>query len=153
MGRMSALQRFMRRVIVSPSGCWELNSKVKNKRYLSFFDGAHAQTASRFIYEKMVGKIPKNKELDHLCRNTRCVNPYHLQSVTHRENLMNGKLGKLGHWNKAKTHCPHGHQYTKENTYIYHETNGGFGRQCRTCGRNRDRNKRSGARVSPCPVT
>ena len=37
-----------------------------------------------------------------------------------------------GEVNKAKTHCPHGHEYTEENTYF-----DGLARRCRTCARKR----------------
>jgi hypothetical protein len=42
--------------------------------------------------------------------------------------------GKGGH-QRAKTHCPQGHEYTPENTYVQP----GGGRQCRICIRIRNR--------------
>ena len=35
-------------------------------------------------------------ELDHLCRTPACVNPEHLESVTHRENTARGRSGVIG---------------------------------------------------------
>ena len=32
------------------------------------------------------GFVPGRKQLDHLCRNRRCVNPEHLELVTHKQN-------------------------------------------------------------------
>ena len=32
------------------------------------------------------GYVPGNKQIDHRCRNRRCVNPDHLEMVSHREN-------------------------------------------------------------------
>ena len=43
--------------------------------------------AHRFSYEAFVGPIPEGLSLDHLCRNTLCVNPSHLEPVTHAENM------------------------------------------------------------------
>ena len=70
-------------------------------------------------------KVPKGKELDHLCRNSRCCNPKHLEPIFHIENVRRGNGGL--HWAK-KTHCPRGHEYNQINTAIF---NGH--RQCKTC--------------------
>jgi hypothetical protein len=46
--------------------------------------------AHRFAYELLVGPIPEDLELDHLCRVRHCVNPAHLEPVTHLENILRG---------------------------------------------------------------
>ena len=68
-------------------------------------------------------------ELDHLCRVIACWNPWHLEEVTHAENVRRGR----GNGYREKTHCPKGHEYTPENTYRppSRPTN----RQCQTCRR------------------
>ena len=43
--------------------------------------------AHRHYYEQHVGPIPPGLVLDHLCSNPPCVNPAHLEPVTHKENL------------------------------------------------------------------
>ena len=79
--------------------------------------------AYRFAYEALVGPIPEGLESDHLCRNRPCVNPGHLEMVTHQENCRRGQVG----WqNRQKTHCPQGHPYGKPNKGV---------RQCTTCSR------------------
>ena len=40
-----------------------------------------------------------------------------------------------------KTHCPQGHEYSVENTYIHVKKAGGAARMCRTCQRNRQLQK------------
>lgn len=54
--------------------------------YRSFYGPAH-----RVTYTLLRGRIPEGMELDHLCRNTTCVNPWHLEPVTGEEN-------KRRHW-------------------------------------------------------
>lgn len=42
----------------------------------------------RLMFEMFKGPIPDGMEVDHLCRNTSCVRPKHLEAVTHRENML-----------------------------------------------------------------
>lgn len=42
--------------------------------------------AHRFVYEWLVGPVPKGIHLDHRCRQRGCVNPGHLEPVTPKEN-------------------------------------------------------------------
>lgn len=84
----------------------------------------------RFIYESVSGPIPVGLVLDHLCRNRGCVNPHHLEPVSHAANIQRG-VG-LAPLNAAKTHCKRGHPFDADNTRIRKT-----GRACRTCERNR----------------
>ncbi|MGZ6854085.1 MAG: HNH endonuclease [Mycobacteriaceae bacterium] len=91
----------------------------------------------------MVGPIPRGLELDHLCRNRRCVNPDHLEPVSHRENCHRAELGvAAADIMRSRTHCPRGHKYDQSNTY---RTPKGY-RVCRTCHRDRERSRRSRGR-------
>ena len=51
--------------------------------------------AHRFAWTREHGPIPKGLELDHLCRVRACVNPEHLELVTHAENVRRGAMPKL----------------------------------------------------------
>ena len=77
----------------------------------------------RVAYELLVGPIPEGLELDHLCHVRRCVNPAHLEPVTHLENMRRGHFA-------TKTHCPRAHPYDSANTLV---SNGR--RYCKTCAR------------------
>lgn len=83
------------------------------------------RTAHRVVYETVVGPVPEGLELDHLCRNRGCVNPAHLEPVTHQENM------RRGHWG-MKTHCPQGHPYEGDNL-----VRDGHSRICRWCRNHR----------------
>jgi hypothetical protein len=122
-------------VRITKSGCWEWNP-VCASGYGMYRKGSALMVAHRFVYDKLIGKIPEGKELDHLCRNRRCVNPNHVEPVTHRENLLRG-IGPSAK-NKVKTMCPNGHKYTKENTGIS-KNKYGYYRRCRACDRKRSR--------------
>lgn len=80
----------------------------------------------RVVYLETYGpeSIPDGWEVDHRCRNRACINPAHLEAVTHQVNCQRGK-GSI-------THCKHGHEFTAANTYVNPRTGG---RTCRTCQR------------------
>ena len=84
--------------------------------------------AHKILFEELFGVVPENLVLDHLCRVHACVNPFHLEPVTQRINLLRGETStaRLA----AKTHCPQGHEYNEENTYVRKE---GW-RFCKVCG-------------------
>jgi hypothetical protein len=90
--------------------------------------------AHRISYTLANGPIPAGLVLDHLCRDSSCVTPAHLEAVTNKENIQRGESGTF---NASKTHCAQGHEFTQENTY-----RGPSGqRHCRACGRNRNRKR------------
>lgn len=78
--------RFFRNVHMT-SQCWEWTASLDTKGYgrMMYYD--RQLTAHKIAYMTMVGPIPEGLEIDHLCRNTRCVRPDHLEAVTHEENM------------------------------------------------------------------
>lgn len=122
---MPVIDRFMEKVRESDDGCWEWTAYSGKRGYGRFYYKGKGALAHRWSYQFHRGEIPAGLVLDHLCRNTVCVNPWHLEPVTPRENALRGIPNPH---NSHKTHCPKGHPYSDENTYT-----GGGGRACLTC--------------------
>lgn len=117
--RPSLEQRFWAKV-QKTDGCWLWVGSRDRKGYGRFNVGGAPQLAHRFSYELAKGPIPDSLTLDHLCMNSSCVNPDHLEPVTNEENLRR--------WRATITHCPKGHPYDEINTYVWRGN-----RRCRVC--------------------
>lgn len=76
--------------------CWEWQ-RATNRGGYGTRNTRRKETklAHRWMYQQAKGEIPDDLPLDHLCRNTVCVNPDHLEPVTHAENLRRGSAAKL----------------------------------------------------------
>lgn len=107
--------------------------------------------AHRFVWQYVMGQtIPDGMQVDHKChgdavaagtcagagdegcRHRNCCNPQHLELVTAAENTL-----RQDHAERRKTHCPAGHEYSDDNTFIRSGK-----RVCKTCERARDRRRR-----------
>lgn len=124
--------RFWSKVRIGGPGCWEWTASLQGGGYGQFWlDGSNA-LAHRVSYQTTVGAVPAGLQLDHLCRNRKCVRPDHLEPVTPSENTHRGDTHAAR--NAAKTHCPAGHSYTE------HGRQRPDGRrECVTCKRERNR--------------
>lgn len=138
--------RFWLKVSVQPNGCWQWAGAPDKDGYGTFYRNGRNQRAHRVSYGVLIGPIPAGLEMDHLChtrdkscdgsqcKHRSCVNPSHLEPVTRVENNRRNEdnrrnaLGQIPH--ATRTHCPAGHEYTAENTYMYRQW-----RQCRACNR------------------
>ena len=128
-----ALARFESKVKKgAPGECWEWQAGNSSAGYGVFLVNGSMTYSHRFAHQQFIGEIPKGFHVDHLCRNTNCCNPEHLEAVPPKENHRRGIKGVL------TTHCPQGHEYTEDNTMV---SSKGW-RKCRACHRDRERRRK-----------
>ena len=120
--------------------CWIWTKTIIKSGYGQFWRGKPSKKlirAHRWSYEFTVRQIPDGFELDHLCRVKSCVNPMHLEVVTHKENVLRGN--SFSAQNARKTYCKQGHPFTENSTYkLLHG-----GRDCKLCHALRRRNRKT----------
>jgi hypothetical protein len=96
------------------------------------------------VYEMWKGPVPAGLELDHGCRNRACVNPDHLEPVTHAENVRRGDLPLMMRDPQRRPRrqllakCKNGHVMAGNN--LGHT---GGRRVCRACKRETSRRLRN----------
>lgn len=141
----SAADRLWKRVQKGlDSECWLWLGSIDNRTgYGQIGDTKNGKKGvsrvHRVAYEDQYGPIPQGFDVDHNCHteecgktgveclHRRCVNPSHLDAVSHQRNMIRDGSTIVGR-NAAKTHCPQGHEYNEQNTYYY-----STGRICKIC--------------------
>ena len=136
------------------SGCWYW--RQGRVGYTQIKVNGSSLQAHRFVYEELVGTIPPDSDLDHLCHTAdlscgggrdcphrACVNPSHLEPVSHAENVRRGR--GLAAKNASKTHCIRGHEFSPENTR-YRMKNGRPYRACIACQQERNQERANALR-------
>jgi HNH endonuclease len=136
---------FWRYVLVT-GDCWTWTGSRESQGYGRLTRTVRGRQrilkAHRLAHVLFNGTIPSGRELDHTCRNRACVNPAHLEVVSHQENMRRSPIGKPAQ-ERAKTHCARGHRYDKENTLV--DARGW--RKCRLCRREDTRRWREKAKL------
>ena len=124
--RPTALERFMARVDKTPT-CW-LWTGGRRGDYGHFWLDGRGILAHHFL---LPAPVPAGRQADHLCRNTLCVRPEHIEVVTPGENTRRQRR------HTDRTECVNGHPFTPENR--------GASRRCLACHRERERRRRAAA--------
>ncbi|MEL7513641.1 MAG: HNH endonuclease signature motif containing protein [Pseudomonadota bacterium] len=96
-GRSAAFRRegLVRRVklrcrIDAESGCWLWQGPTSGTGRGGFYPRMSLDGQTVAVHRVMAvhafGYLHANRHVDHLCRNRLCVNPAHLEPITHKEN-------------------------------------------------------------------
>lgn len=125
-------QRFMAKVDVrSAEGCWIWLGGHVGRGYGAYYADGKQRPAHRVSFEFFNGPLDEDLEIDHLCRTRNCVNPWHLEQVTHRKNSMRGIAPSMVIRRSGK--CLHGHKLEGKNLIVRKNKKHG----CRSCDNRR----------------
>ena len=146
-----------------PDACWPIDLAPKPNGYVSITINGKSENAHRLSLAWSEDRDPPPRmHADHLCHDPktcvtpssecphrRCVNPRHLSWASAKAN--NARSGSPSRYNAEKTHCPEGHPYDDENTYV--DAKGK--RSCKPCMREAHRRwvARGGQRKAKPDVT
>lgn len=89
------------------TGCWLWDGPTNRDGYGTVHHNGRVWQAHRLSYVAFIGPIPAGLVLDHLCDTPACVNPWHLNPTTDRENILRGN--GLAAIHARKTECVYGH--------------------------------------------
>lgn len=106
-------ERFWQRV-EKTDGCWLWRGGLRNGYGVLSIDG-RKEYAHRISFAIHRGSVPTGLDLDHLCRTPKCVNPDHLEAVTHAENIRRGNspYARARRQRLATGKCINGHDATE----------------------------------------
>ncbi len=97
------IDRLMAKIEIDPkTKCWNWLGGDSGTGYGRITIDGKTQPSHRVFYKVFRGPIENGLQIDHLCRNKRCQNPYHLELVTCRENLHRRPIVRGEHNGGAK---------------------------------------------------
>lgn len=139
-----AIDRLLPRCVEDERGCWVFQGAITQGYGAIGLGGRSAGRgyAHRVAYEYFIAEVPAGLDLDHLCRNRACCNPWHLEPVSRAINVDRGLRAK-GWAEREITQCLRGHEFTEENT-----RRTAVQRKCITCSRVSARRSQAKARAA-----
>ena len=117
--------------------CQEWTGAISTEGYGTIGGGSDKRYAHRVAVTESGREIPPGYQVDHLCRNRRCVNPAHLEVVTQRENIARG--ASAGAVIARTGRCRNGHEMTSANAYVRPDTGDRWCKACRNARLRRNR--------------
>ena len=120
--------RLMWSKMSTPKGCWEWTGSLLSSGYPQSIavNGSGERNLfrpQRLMFHWFKYPIPDGFVVDHLCKNHKCVNPDHMEDITHELNVARGLKRK---------YCKRGHPQTQENRYAY-SSHGRRRERCKPC--------------------
>ena len=126
------IERFIKFVEVLDGGCWNWRGAHSYTTGYGMFWTGKVMTNAHIVSWQLHNKldVPLGLELDHVCRNRGCINPEHLEPVTHKVNVLRGN--SIPAKRAAQTHCKRGHELVGDNLFSNLKRKR---RYCRACDR------------------
>lgn len=129
--RETRLRKFMEKVSMNEeTGCMEWVGAMLPNGYGQVGFRGKLWVAHRAFWVFMGKPDPGGFDLDHLCRNRKCINPDHLELVSRGDNLRRGFIARG---------CKNGHPYSPEDFSVVKRSNGIQELRCKVCHRERNR--------------
>lgn len=132
-----ATRRFMSKVEVSGSECWQWAGNLRRRGYGRFQVNRVVYVASRWSFARFIRPIGPDEVVCHHCDNPGCVNPEHLFAGSQGDNVRDCMAkGRHPRSPLVRSHCSKGHELTQENI-----VSAKWGKQCRVCANDRKRSR------------